>query len=305
LIANSSVGLYITNTSGAFTFSPTIGGTLTVAGGGTGQTTFTAGQILYGNGTNALSSVATSSVSVGSSLTVAGTLGSLIGGSNVTLSLNTNNPNTWTALQTFSAGASSTQISAATGFFNSVLATSSSATSTFAGGFSAASSLYVLQGGKVGIGTAAPGTTLDIVGTSRVSSTFTLSSVASCTGAQALQTNGSGDISCGNIATGGASSGGGWTTNNIGAISLSTTTDKVVIGASTTPYAKLAVISGSAATTTLAILPASGQTANIVDIYNANGLVNSVINSSGFLGLATTSPTQQLIPARRSLNRKH
>jgi hypothetical protein len=37
-------------------------GTLTVAKGGTGQITFTAGQLLYGNGTNALSSVATTTL---------------------------------------------------------------------------------------------------------------------------------------------------------------------------------------------------------------------------------------------------
>lgn len=54
-------GLNITNTGGAFTFTPTASGNLTVSGGGTGQTTFTSSQLLYGNGTNALSSVATSS----------------------------------------------------------------------------------------------------------------------------------------------------------------------------------------------------------------------------------------------------
>lgn len=55
--------LSITNTSGAFTFSPSISGTLTVAGGGTGVGTFTAGNLLYGSGTGALQSVATTSVS--------------------------------------------------------------------------------------------------------------------------------------------------------------------------------------------------------------------------------------------------
>lgn len=57
-----TIGLNITNTAGAFTFAPTLSGTLTVAGGGTGQTTFTSSQLLYGNGTNALTSVATTSV---------------------------------------------------------------------------------------------------------------------------------------------------------------------------------------------------------------------------------------------------
>ncbi|PIR84682.1 hypothetical protein COU16_00645, partial [Candidatus Kaiserbacteria bacterium CG10_big_fil_rev_8_21_14_0_10_47_16] len=48
-------------------------------------------------------------------------------------------------------------------------ATSTTATSTFAGGFSAASSLYVLQNGNVGIGTASPLNTLQVIGATGVS----------------------------------------------------------------------------------------------------------------------------------------
>jgi hypothetical protein len=44
------------------------------------------------------------------------------------------------------------------------VATTTTATSTIAGGFSAASSLYVLQGGNVGIGTASPSQKLDVAG---------------------------------------------------------------------------------------------------------------------------------------------
>jgi hypothetical protein len=85
-----TIGLNITNTAGAFTFAPTIGGTLTVAGGGTGQTSFTAGQILYGNGTNGLTSVGTTSETLSSEFSYSGTLGALVGGSSGTLSLATN-----------------------------------------------------------------------------------------------------------------------------------------------------------------------------------------------------------------------
>ena len=46
----------------ATTTLSTISGTLAVLNGGTGQTTFTSSQLLYGNGTNALSSVATTSI---------------------------------------------------------------------------------------------------------------------------------------------------------------------------------------------------------------------------------------------------
>ncbi|MDB5189452.1 MAG: uncharacterized protein JWL82_409, partial [Parcubacteria group bacterium] len=218
-----------------------------------------------------------------------------LSGNNFSLAFGTTTANSWSSLQTFNGNASTTQISAAIGFFNSILATSTTATSTFAGGLSVGpNALNVLQNGKIGIGTAAPGTTLDITGTARVSSTLSLSSIASCIGSQALQTDASGNISCGNITTGGASSGGGWTTNNVGVVGLSTTTDKVVVGASTTPYAKFTVLSGSTATTTFALFPASGQIANIFDIYNTTGALTSVINANGFLGLGTTTATQQL-----------
>jgi len=81
-----------------------------------------------------------------------------------------------------------------------------------------------------------------------------------------LQTDSSGNIVCATISTGGASTGGGWTTDNVGDITLATTSDRVGLGATSTPYAKLSILSGSAGTTTLALLPASGQTANIIDI---------------------------------------
>jgi hypothetical protein len=115
----------------------TITGTLAVGKGGTGQTTFTAGQLLYGNGTDALSSVATSSLAVGSSLSVSGTLGAQIGGANATISLNTANANTWSALQQFNAHASSTQFSSLDGIYIGRTSTTTiigSATSTFGAG---------------------------------------------------------------------------------------------------------------------------------------------------------------------------
>lgn len=148
--------------------------------------------------------------------------------------------------------------------------------------------------GEVGIGNATPGKTLDVTGTGRFSSTLTLTGSPTCTGAQALQTNGSGDIACGTISVGGVSSAGGWTTNNVGSVTLSTTTDRVAIGATSTPYAKLSIMSGGTATTTLAILPATSQTANIIDIYNTSGVLTSVMNASGYLGIGTTTPERLL-----------
>lgn len=77
----------ITGSGNTLTFANTLAGLLGVAGGGTGKSTFTASQLLYGNGTNALSSVATTSVSAGTGISFTGTAGALVGGSNLTIAL--------------------------------------------------------------------------------------------------------------------------------------------------------------------------------------------------------------------------
>ncbi|MBL8158405.1 hypothetical protein JNK62_02650 [bacterium] len=100
--ATSSLGIAIGDTTG----------TLSVSRGGTGATSFTSGSLIYGSGTGALQSVATTTATIGGSLTYSGTFGALVGGSSGTLSLNLGNANTWTALQQFGAGASSTALSA-------------------------------------------------------------------------------------------------------------------------------------------------------------------------------------------------
>ena len=87
-----------------------ITGQIGVAHGGTGAATFTSGQLLYGNGTNALSSVATTSLAVGASISSSGTLGAQVGGTATTFSLNMANANSWTANQTFTS-ASTTALS--------------------------------------------------------------------------------------------------------------------------------------------------------------------------------------------------
>lgn len=74
-------------------------GTLTVGSGGTGRTTFTSSQLLYGNGTAALSSVATTTLAFSGPFTGASALGALVGGSDSTV--------LWTGLATTSQPASS------------------------------------------------------------------------------------------------------------------------------------------------------------------------------------------------------
>ncbi|OGC80521.1 hypothetical protein A2943_00935, partial [Candidatus Adlerbacteria bacterium RIFCSPLOWO2_01_FULL_51_16] len=56
-----SLGQTIVNTTGTFTFTPTLTGTLTVAGGGTGLSTVADGQLLSGSGSTALTALATTS----------------------------------------------------------------------------------------------------------------------------------------------------------------------------------------------------------------------------------------------------
>ena len=74
----------ITGSGNTLTFTNTLAGTLGVAGGGTGQGTFTVSQLLYGNGTNALSSVATSSVSNGTGISISGG-GAVVGSGGLTI----------------------------------------------------------------------------------------------------------------------------------------------------------------------------------------------------------------------------
>ncbi|MDO8567002.1 MAG: DUF5011 domain-containing protein [bacterium] len=145
----TSSDAYATSTSAALTIDTngalTLASALGVGSGGTGQTTFTSGQLLYGNGTNGLSSVATSSLAVGASITSSGTLGAQVGGTASSLSLNMANENTWTALQKF-GNASTTQIG------------------------STGSAYFATASGNVGIGTASPGYKLDVNGTLNIRS---------------------------------------------------------------------------------------------------------------------------------------
>ena len=91
-------GLTITNSSGAFTFTPTAAGTLSVAGGGTNISSYTSGDILYASSASALSRIASSTdgfvlslangipswVATTTLTTIGGTLAETKGGTNQT-----------------------------------------------------------------------------------------------------------------------------------------------------------------------------------------------------------------------------
>lgn len=79
----------ITGSGDTLTFQPSQSGTLTVAGGGTGATTFTGGRLLFGNGTGAMQTVATSTPTFSSPLTTLGTPGAWVGGSGYTIGCQT------------------------------------------------------------------------------------------------------------------------------------------------------------------------------------------------------------------------
>jgi Chaperone of endosialidase/Domain of unknown function (DUF5011) len=238
-------------------------------------------------GTNLLSAN-TIAITNGGGLTVSGSPIAL-GGSG-TISLDLAHQNNWTGLQTF-ANASSSNLSV---FGNAYFGGSATSTFDSAGDLAVAGTLNVT--GKSTLGNAST-TVLSISGNSYLgtaqSTAFAINSILSCSGSQALQTDGSGNVSCGAISIGGATSGGGWTATSgavNGTITESTSTYLVAVGATTTPYAKFTVLSGATGTTTLALVPAASQTANIIDIYSTSGSLGSVFTAAGSLGLGTTSP---------------
>jgi hypothetical protein len=172
--------------------------------------------------------------------------------------------------------------------------------------------MRLTTGGNVGIGTTTPGAKLQAVSTTEQLrlgydgqnySTFTVNSDSDLTISNSSAT---GDISINpnavlnlgtsltdNILMGRTDIGGFYTAiSSQGGETMRVANGSVGIG-TTSPYARLSV-SGSTATTTMALRPASGQTANILDIYSTSGTLSSVINSAGNVGIGTTNPTRKL-----------
>jgi hypothetical protein len=124
-IASSTFANGINLTSGCFA----VNGTCLSTSGGSGTPGGSNGQVQY-NASGSFAGISTTTLSTNSSLSVTGTLGTLLGGTNSTISLNLANPNSWTGLQTFAYSsttygsfttASTTNLSLGGQSFNSLL----------------------------------------------------------------------------------------------------------------------------------------------------------------------------------------
>ena len=151
-MSNPTETLHVTGT-GRFSGALTLDTALTVANGGTGQTSLSSSQLLYGAGTSAVKSVATTTLSLGTGLSYSGTLGSLVGGASGTLSL---------------SGVAPSSLSLTKGNF---------IVGDDAGTAQATSTIFISSMGKVGIGTTSPSYRLDVDGTARTSDLITSSIV--------------------------------------------------------------------------------------------------------------------------------
>ena len=299
--SDANISLTISSVGSTHTFTPSWVGTLAGTRGGTGLNTTVVNQLLIGGAGNTWSQLATSSLGLLSTNVAEGT-------------------NLYFTNARADARINATDTLATLLFLPNLLrSTTTQATTTnmFASIFTASNGTIGNLTGTLATITNATSTsfntsnlTVTFSSTSQATSSFTYISnqltavngkftgtlnipVISCSGGQALNTDANGLVSCGTVSVGGASTGGGWTTNNIGSVTLATSSDSVGLGTST-PYAKLSVVSTSNASTTLALKPAGGQTANIIDIYNTGGALSSVFTAGGSLGIGTTSPSATL-----------
>jgi len=264
----------ITAAGNVQTFTPSLSGTLGVAGGGTGQSTFTSGQLLYGNGTNGLSSVATTSATLG--LGLSGSL-TTIGGSQ-TLSIATSSLYAGTVGQV--------------PYF--------SGTNTL----TATSSLFLATSGNVGIATTTPAAKLSVVGSTYLAGALTATSTVQFTGITSglLAADATGNITSTTslnvgqylngalgVANGGTGTTTGGVTNGVeyydgtkltNSSGFVYTGNNVGIG-TTSPFAALSIATSSANFT--------GQT--LLSVANPSNVTLFTVLGNGNVGVGTSSPT--------------
>ena len=265
----------------------TLASALSVSSGGTGWSAIQLGSIPYGNGSSALATttagtagqvlallngiptwVATSTLS-----SISGTLGISNGGTNAT-SLGSH---MLLAFNGTSVVASSTPTAAA------YLATSTTATSTFAGMLAVGSNaLNVLSNGNVGIGTASPSAPLVVVGANGNIPILSLTSLYGTTDFQFTRNSTTGALSLQGLQTG---------NNNI---VLAPTSGNVGIG-TTSPNALLGLQGGIGVNSSQLYLAANGTvgigTASpgySLDVRGAGVGTNLLLNSNSSIQVADT-----------------
>lgn len=168
--------LTITGSTNTITFAPTLSGTLGVGGGGTGQTTFTSGNLLYGNGSGAIQNVATTTLVAGTNISFSGGTPVIVGSSPVTIN---------------GTGATFSGTVGQVDYFTG--------TNTAAG----TSTIIIATNGSVGVGSTTPGATLSVNG--KAAGTVNVLDVATSTAgfatSSALRVDQNGNVSVRNGAS--------------------------------------------------------------------------------------------------------
>ncbi len=173
----------------------------------------------------------------------------------------------------------------------------------------------VITSGNVGIGSATPGTTLDITGTLRASGVTTLSNYTTNNGL--LYTNGSGVVaqtaagSTGECLIGNTGSAPSWSScssaasddwqRNAGVLSPTNITDSLIIGGTATSSGKFQIYGVSSLNPVASISASSSQAALVIDntvgdlfTASSSGLTRFVINQNGNVGIGTSNPSYKL-----------
>jgi hypothetical protein len=285
LAVSGNVGIGTTNPQYKLEINGTASSTSLILGtalstlyGGTGQTSFTAGNLLYGAGTGAIQNVGTTTPTLGLGLAYSGTLGSFVGGVAGSLTIATS------SLYSGSAG----QLPYFSGI--NIL----SATSTFT----------ILSNGNIGIGTTSPFAQFSIAGSSGGSTNlFAIStSTAAFATTTALVINRNGDVSLGN----GANLSVSGNTTHTGAL----TQTGVATFASAPRLSSLATPAGTflAADASGNIIATSSPNSGTIltstaigqlPFYNGIGTTLSATSSiflaaSGYVGISTSTPAYNL-----------
>lgn len=259
----------------------------------------TAGNLFYSNGTRGLVPVATSSVTINSPLTSAGTAGAVVGGSGWTLDLDETASYTWTGTHIFNNITRSTTTQAtSTNFFggifnaNTLRVGQTATTSIESDGDLQVTGSTTLQNFTATNSTSSSATTTNF----HISGNLNFNNVSGSTWAGFCTTiTGGAGLCDGDDATGGASIGKTWELVSNGDFLFATSSPlkSVGVGASTTASLnKLALFQVNATSTTGHLIVASsttGFTGNYLRFTDATGARIFSVESDG--DLVTTGST--------------